>query len=404
MPTPVCTIDETGIHAPTYADCLDYLNSAYRDIYGADVNLDPDTQDGQLLAIFALVIHDSNSMAVAAYNSFSPATAQGVGLSSVVKINGIARSIASNSQVDVTIVGVAGTSIISGFVGATNSANRWALPYIVIIPDGGSVNVTATCDTPGAITATAGEINKILTPTAGWQSVTNLTAASLGEPVETDALLRIRQATSTALPSRTVLDGVIGAIAALTGVTRYLAHENDTNITDVNGVPSHTLSMVVEGGDTTAILSAIADKKAPGTGTFGTTSGLVLDNYGIPRRINFFRPTVIPLSATISITIVGFTGYTSSIGQELVAAVVAYINALPIGGIGGFVRRIQMFVPAQLAGPYAKPVSLTDASTYQVLDILIGFRGGAVGTADLPLAFNEAASLNAADVTLAVTS
>ncbi len=100
-----CTIDQNGITVPAYADILTYLKDAYRTIYGADVYLEPDSQDGQLLAIFAAAINDANAMAAAVYNAFSPATAQGVGLSSVVKINGIARAVASFSTVDVLIVG-----------------------------------------------------------------------------------------------------------------------------------------------------------------------------------------------------------------------------------------------------------------------------------------------------------
>ena len=33
-------LDETGLHLPTYADRMEALLSAYRAIFGADVNLD----------------------------------------------------------------------------------------------------------------------------------------------------------------------------------------------------------------------------------------------------------------------------------------------------------------------------------------------------------------------------
>ena len=93
MAIPVPIIDGNGITMPTYDVVHEYLRSVFREIHGQDIIITPDSQDGQLLAIWGLAIHDVYSIALAAYNSFSPSTAQGVGLSRVVKINGIARRV-----------------------------------------------------------------------------------------------------------------------------------------------------------------------------------------------------------------------------------------------------------------------------------------------------------------------
>ena len=103
-------VDATGIHAPTYAYLLDWLKGKYREIYGNDIYLEADSQDGQWLAILASAINDANSAAVAVYNAFSPATAPGAALSSNVKINGLTRRTPSNSTVDVKLTGQADTS------------------------------------------------------------------------------------------------------------------------------------------------------------------------------------------------------------------------------------------------------------------------------------------------------
>jgi len=312
------TITATGITAPTYAEILDYLKAKYRSIYGDDVYLEADSQDGQFLAVQALAIGDANAATIAAYLSFSPATAQNAALSSNVKINGIARAVATNSQSDLTIIGQAGTTITNGFAEDVNG-NKWALPASVVIPPSGEVVETATCVTVGAITATAGQINKISTVTRGWQSVTNLSDAAPGAPVETDPKLRAKQKTSTALPSRTVLEGTIGAVANVTGVTRYSAVDNDTKVTDSNGIPGNSLAMVVEGGDANEIASAIAAKKGPGGGTFGTTSISTTNVYGMPVTIKFFRPTNQPITAAASLK--ALSGYTTAIGAALQQAV-----------------------------------------------------------------------------------
>lgn len=50
-----------------------------------------------LVLIYFNVIHDANNTTIAVYNSFSPATGQGRGLASNVKINGISVSPSSPS-------------------------------------------------------------------------------------------------------------------------------------------------------------------------------------------------------------------------------------------------------------------------------------------------------------------
>ncbi|MBU9246357.1 baseplate J/gp47 family protein [Burkholderia multivorans] len=384
------TIDANGITAPTYADVFAYLQDQYRSIYGADTYLEPDSQDGQLLGVFAKAISDVNSVAIAIYRSFSPATAQDDALSSNVKINGIARKAASYSSADLVLVGQAGATITNGAAKDANGV-QWLLPATVEIPPSGTITVTATCATIGDVSARAGTINQIATPALGWQSVTNPADAAEGAPVESDAVLRQRQTVSTALPSLTVIDGIIGAVANVPGVTRYVAYENDTSATDANGIPSHSISLVVEGGDATAIANAIAAKKTPGAGTYGTTAVIVTDIYGRPITIRFFRPVAAPIAATV--TIKALTGYTSQTGQQIQQAVSDYINGVQIGGgLSGSVEWGDALTAANSVG---------GGITFKLSGLtLTGPRGA--GTPDVALLFNEAASCTPANVTLVV--
>ena len=98
LPTLACTISAAGISAPQYSDILASLQASAQLIFGSDVYLQPDSQDGQLLAVFAQAMYDANMATIAAYNSFSPATAVGVGLSNAVRINNIKRAVATNSK------------------------------------------------------------------------------------------------------------------------------------------------------------------------------------------------------------------------------------------------------------------------------------------------------------------
>lgn len=391
LATLACTISSTGISAPSYNDILSSITASFQSIYGSDIYVDPDSQDGQWLAILAQAINDSNSATVSVYNAYSPATAQGANLSSVVKINGISRNISSASTVDVLVGGQVGETINAGLVSDPNK-NQWALPASVLIPGAGEIAVTATCQTPGAITLANGTTLEILNPQLGWQSAVAASDASDGSPVEMDAALRQRQTTSTAIPSLTVLEGIVGAVANVSGVTRYVAHENDTKTTDANGITANAIALVVEGGDAVAIATAIASKKTPGGPTFGSTSETVTNIYGMPLTINFSRPT--DRAITVAISMKALAGYTSATGVLLQTAVSDYINAVAIGG--GAAQAVEW--DASIAA--AK--SIPGGSTFKISALTLTGPGGA-GTPDVPLAFNQAASCTPSSVVLTVT-
>ncbi|MCW1829875.1 baseplate J/gp47 family protein [Enterobacter asburiae] len=387
------TVTAEGISAPDYQTILDTLTSYFQQIYGSDAYLEPDSKDGQMVALVALAIHDANNTAISVYNCFSPATGYGAALTSNVKINGIARRGATNSTVDLVLTGTAGTSITNGTAKDTNNV-IWRLPASVTIGVGGTVTVTATCSNSGAVAALAGTITTINTPTRGWASVTNPAAATVGEPAETDAELRIRQGQSVALPSLTPFEGVDGAIANVAGVTRHKLYENDTGATDSNGLPPHSISAIVDGGDVTDIAQTIRGNKGQGTATYGTTSVTVLDTYGNPHVIRFSRSTDVPIFGHI--TLKAFTGYTSQIGVQIQQAVADYINGLTIGDD---VLLSRIYSPANLG-----VVSGGNARYYDIQELLIGKSAGSVAAANIIIAYNESASCKPENIVLTVTS
>ncbi|HFN3671742.1 TPA: baseplate J/gp47 family protein [Enterobacter hormaechei] len=387
------TVTAEGISAPDYQTILDTLTSYFQQIYGSDAYLEPDSKDGQMVALVALAIHDANNTAISVYNCFSPATGYGAALTSNVKINGIARRGATNSTVDLVLTGTAGTTITNGTVKDTNNV-IWRLPSSVTIGVGGTVTVTATCSNSGAVAALAGTITTINTPTRGWASVTNPAAATVGEPAETDAELRIRQGQSVALPSLTPFEGVDGAIANVTGVTRHKLYENDTGATDSNGLPPHSISAIVDGGDVTDIAQTIRGNKGQGTATYGTTSVTVPDTYGNPHVIRFSRSTDVPIFGHI--TLKAFTGYTSQIGVQIQQAVADYINGLTIGDD---VLLSRIYSPANLG-----VVSGGNARYYDIQELLIGKSAGSVAAANIIIAYNESASCKPENIVLTVTS
>lgn len=386
------TVTAEGISAPDYQTVLDTITGYFQQIYGSDAYLDPDSKDGQMVALVALAIHDANNTAISVYRSFSPATALGDALTSNVKINGITRRAATNSTVDLLLTGTVGTAITNGSVCDTNSV-VWNLPATVVIGSDGTVVATATCANSGAVAAVAGSVNGINTPTRGWASVTNPLAATVGVAAETDAELRVRQSQSVALASLTPFDAVDGAIANVEGVTRHKLFENDTETTDANGLPEHSISAVVEGGDATEIANTIRSVKGQGVSTYGTTAVVVTDKYGNPYTIRFSRPVDVPVY--VSITLKALTGYTSDIGDEMKAAVASYINSLAIGD-GVLLSRV--YSPANLG-----VVSGGNARYYDIMELLIGRSAESVAAANVTVVYDEAVSCSVENIEITVT-
>jgi uncharacterized phage protein gp47/JayE len=321
-------VDSTGLTIPSYNDIRDDLIAQVKTIYGNDVYIENDSADYQYISAVALKIHDTLQSVQLAYNSRSPLTAIGSGLDAIVKLNGIKRKSASYSTCQVTLAGTNGTAITNGVV-TDVSGYKWSLPANVTIVSGGTVTVSAVCQTIGAITAQIGDINQIGTPTRGWVSVTNASAAIPGQPIEEDSELRSRQAISVRLPTQTLLAGTKAGIAAVDGVTRYVILENDTNLTDVNGLLSHSIAAIVEGGTDEDIANQIYLRKGIGCYTNGDTEIEIFDEYGIPTKIRFYRPVYDDIFTTI--TLKQLNGYTLAITDNIKTAVAEYLDNLDIG-------------------------------------------------------------------------
>lgn len=386
------TVTAAGISAPSYAQILESMTEQMQAIYGGDVVLDPSSQDGQMIAIVAQAISDSNDAAIAVYNAFSPTFAQGNGLSSVVKINGIRRLFPSLSTAVGDVVGQAGTTINNGTV-TDIDGNVWNLPGIVTIPPEGTVTITVTAQTPGSISIAAGGINQISTPTRGWQSFVNTSDSDPGDPTESDAALRRRQSVSTGISAETPLGGMLGTLSNLPGVSRVRVYENPTGTTDGNTLPPHSISVVIAGGDSETIAETIGQKKTPGAATYGTTMVPYADPAtGIIYNINYY--VLANSDIKVHVTGTAMDGYSTNIATEIQESVAAYLNSLQIGQD---VQYSRMFSPAYLNGA-------ADGNTYEITNITIAIGMGSPGVIDLPIPFNSAAVCVAAtDVTISIT-
>jgi len=387
-------IDETGFHYPTYQDIVDDLVAGAKSIFGDDIYLENDSADYQLISIFALKTYDTLQGIAMAYNSRSPMTAVGVGLDAVVKINGIARKAGSRSTADVVITGTPYTQIVNGSVKDASDV-IWNLPANVSIPTSGTVTVTATCAEIGPVAASANEINKINTPTYGWLTVTNPAAAVPGVKTETDAALRVRQTASVAGPSQTMLAGTYAAIAAIDNVQRLAVYENDTSsaaVSDANpyGLPAHSVTCVVEGGDAGTIADAILRHKGIGCYTNGDVLTTITDAGGYANIIRFYRPTMVPIYVNVVLTPYP-PEYVRTMQDDVKQAIYEYLS--------GFDIAADVSV-SLLAGVASATNPDIKRPAFGVASVRIGKSAGSIAAADIVIDYNEVATISLENITV----
>lgn len=384
-------IDDTGLHIPLYTDVRDNLIEQAKAIFGQDIYLEIDSQDYQYISAIASSIYDAFLLAQLVYNNRSPVSAIGAGLDGIVKINGIKRLQATYSTAVATLIGIAGTQIKNGVVKDINGI-KWNLPSDVVIGVNGTLDVTLTCQVPGLIAAQIGEINIIDTPTYGWTSISNTTIAKVGNDVESNSKLRARQAISAAQPSRSILEGLKGAIASLTGVSRSKFYENKTKVTDSYGLPGNSITCIIENGDDNDIAKKIFLKKSPGVNTNGTTTVNVIDNYNDATPISFYRPSYVDIDVVINIK--ALSNYTSQITDAIINNVVDYLNQVGIGTslTVSMLWGIALSANSNLMQPNFSITSLTAAK-----------HGDTQGTSDIAILFNEVVRGAAANISVVVS-
>lgn len=375
------SIGPAGLTVPTYQDILADNILQFQKIYGSNQYLSEDSPQYQFISALSLKMADTMAALQYSYNQSSPLTAVGAGLDRIVKLNGIARLPYTYSTALLTLTGTAGAVIANG-VAQDSNGNQWLLPASVTIPSGGTLSgVLATCTTAGNVVAEPGTITIIGNPQAGWLTVTNPSAAIPGNPVETDSQLRARQAISVSLPSQTMLDGVIAAIAAVAGVTRYNVVENDTNETDGNGNPPHSLTAVVEGGTELAVATAIYEQRGIGCYTNGSTAVNITDPETLlVTTIRFDLPTYVPIYVSLSIH--ALTGFTSAMPALVQQAITNYLNELQIGEI---VTLSALYAAAMaVAGPLTNPA-------FSIRALTMGLSPSPSGTGDISMEFDQVA-------------
>lgn len=332
-------LTSTGLQIKTVTEIVADLTVALQEIYGADINLDSNSPDGQLVNIFAQAGEDLRELLLMTYNTFTIDAAFGVYLDQRVAINGIARKAGTNTVTDVTVTTTGALNLVGLDALITNPA---AVVFTVADADGVAYQLQTSTSIGGAgdhvLAFQAAEIGVVqpvpntitvqITVVAGVSAVNNPDpATTIGTAEENDAELKIRQAKMFFLASTGPADSIEAALLAVPNVIDAFVAENDTD-SPISGVPAYSVWCIVNGGTDAAVGTAIYSKKSPGCGMKGSTTYVVTRPNGTSFTAKFDRAIAERLYAEFTLTsrVPGITFDTTFIANALAAALIYKLN------------------------------------------------------------------------------
>lgn len=269
-------------------------------IYGPNINVDPNSPDGQMINIIAQAKLDMLEYVQQVFTSFDPDQAVGVVLDQRCAINGVFREagtytytyVSVTTSQALTLPGL-DTAPDAPFTVADSAGNQYYLVAAYAASGAGVVSLQFRAANLGPVTPIANTITVIQTVTLGVTGVNNPTTAStvVGTNEESDYALRIRRSRSVALGSQGWVTGLYSALYSIPGVTSALVLENVTSSTDGDGIPGHSIWAIVDGGNETLIGEAIYNKRNAGCGMKGTETITITQVDGSTFVVRFDRPT-----------------------------------------------------------------------------------------------------------------
>lgn len=346
----------------------------------------PESPDGQLIGVLTYEIFQAWSELGLVYDSYNPQVSTGAGLKNLGLITGLPYGVATRSVVTLETQGTTGTVIPSNSLVSDDDGNEFYTVFDTTIPS----NLQAVAVVSGIINVDIGTVTSIVTPVAGWTSITQTTAGTEGTLAQTDQQYRNTRQQTVMRNYSGVADTLKARLVEL-GLGQTTVFNNDhPTATAADGTPAGTVHVTVgEVGDVAAedIALTILKANALGCPTFGNTATVVEDSQGFSHTVNYSVATEVAIEIVVDVTFLDSN--TAGAEEAITDSLYQHINALLSG---------EEVIWSRLFG-YITPYSKAKVNT-----LTIGFKsGGGQVTTDLNINEDEFASILLADISLTVT-
>lgn len=326
--------------------------------------------------------------------------------------------VTNNSQVfRCTASGTSAGSI--GPSGTSSSITDGTATWKYLGQGNGVVDVPFQAETVGAIGGLAGVISEIETPVSGWNAVSNRLDAEVGSEREKDSAFRQRRDQELASAGNTTVDAIRANILKVNEGSSDPNHEpptsctvfyNDTDYTDSDGLPPHSVEILVQDGTTADIAQAIWESVGAGTRTYGSRSDTVEDSEGNSQTVYWTRPTEVQIWVTATGRYDAAqwpSGSDSLVAQNILSALLTYAEDFPISTD----VRVSPLLAAIMRGPAetdddGNAVVPADAASLPVVGLLevdplyIGSATGPTGTAQISITRRQIAVFDSTRCTI----
>ena len=296
----VNAVTPSGLTIQSYSDIVnEILNgtaafAGMYSIYGANININPNSPDGQMINIVALAKEDMLQLIQQVNASFDPDQAVGTVLDQRCAINGVARTAGTYTQTNVSVTATQAATLqgldlypSAPFTVADAAGNQYQLVTTYAFSGSGTSVLVFQAALLGAIQTVTNTITTIVTPQLGVASVNNPTASTTtGVNEQTDASLKIARRQAISKASRGFQESIFDGVAQVAGVTSVQVYENNTNGT-VGGIPAYSIWVIVAGGAQLAVATAINNARSLGVGMKGSTTQAVVNPDGNSITIAF---------------------------------------------------------------------------------------------------------------------
>lgn len=330
-------ITTTGFETKTQAQILEELQDGIRGVVGTDVVLDADDPFSLILANLSIQFGIVWDQALAAYNMLDPDSAGGNLLDNLCKLVGVTRDPATYTTGNVQVAGTLGTVIPEGrlIAQSTGDKNEFVTTADVTI-GAGPTDVAVRGNVIGALEATAGSIDRIVTPVSGWTSVTNGTTLSGGEDIETDASLRAKRINSLQSSGRATDGSIRSDVLELDFIAACLVISNRTDAVLASGQPIKSFRVIVQPTSTppltaaqiTELVTTIYEQMPAGMESWGSEIHTITDSRGNtqPVEFDYNSDVAVDISATLTVN----ADYPDNGDGIVEDAIIAYLDAIEL--------------------------------------------------------------------------
>lgn len=330
-------ITETGVIVPDTETILSELRSMMTGLFGAEMDLSPETPQGRLLEMWSRNREFCIQICAMVSNLLNLNKASGFVLDDLGALFLLSRKEATYTEVSVIASGVAGTIIPANTRLKTTAGDIFVNSRSAVIGSDGTVRIDYRADKIGPVPCVANTLTVILDSVSGLESVVNPEGpTSVGQELESDNAFRLRIKSGLNVNSIAILTAIKSNLESLDGVIGTYCYDNYTNdavIIDGLELGPHSLLAVVDGGNADDIAKVLYSKKTLGTGYVSKDDNpdydviekeVIDDSYGSIYKVSFARPIMTDVDIMVTVSRKNYTG--ENLEQAVKTAIFNFAN------------------------------------------------------------------------------